>query len=55
MQAQKNRLVRSGFHVLPQMGAGTTKTIDVRVATVTGNVRAISGALGPKSRTGSEK
>lgn len=40
---KKTRLVRSGFHVLPRMGAGTTKTIDVRVAAVTGNVRAISG------------
>ncbi|MDI5530478.1 hypothetical protein MJI67_23045 [Salmonella enterica subsp. enterica serovar Cerro] len=31
--------MRSGFHVLLQMGVGTTKTIDVRVAAVTGNQR----------------
>lgn len=28
---KKTRLVRSGFHVLPQMGAGKTKTIDYKI------------------------
>ncbi|EAM8454864.1 hypothetical protein ASB77_23585 [Salmonella enterica] len=34
---KKTRLVRSGFHVLPQMGAGTTKIVVLRAVVAVSN------------------